>query len=69
IRELITELAPLSAAKRRQRHPCLGLTRSAIMVQGALSYATLLEELGLSDLRVNGYGAKLGGLLEYHRAQ
>ncbi|MCB9833030.1 MAG: hypothetical protein H6807_11205 [Planctomycetes bacterium] len=63
IRTMAAELAPLQAAERRRRHPCLAPTRSQIFVHGALIYVALLEALGLEELRINGYGMKLGGLI------
>ena len=64
IAEMIKKMSPLSPAERRQQWPCLGPKRSIIFVHGAMIYLTLLDSLGLSEVRVNGFGMKLGGLLE-----
>ena len=67
IRRMIADLAPLTAAERRSRHPCLGETRSLIFIHGALIYDELLESLGLDDLTVNGFGMKMGAIADWLR--
>lgn len=57
------EMAELSAAERRERYPCLPAARAMIFCQGALIYERLLARLGLDCVQVNGYGTKLGALV------
>ncbi len=64
ISAMVEEMSPLTAAQRRTSHPCLSPTRSTIFVHGALIYEVLLDLLKLDSMVVNGFGMKLGGLIE-----
>lgn len=57
------DFAPLSAARRREIHPCISASRAPIFVHGALVYDAMLEVLGLDEMTVNGFGIKLGAVL------
>ncbi|MEZ6197389.1 MAG: hypothetical protein R3F20_16940 [Planctomycetota bacterium] len=64
IEALIAETAPLTSAARRARHPSLTPVRSAIFVQGAIAWERLLDRLEADSAIVNGWGMKLGALVE-----
>ncbi len=67
LEKMVAEMAPLSAQERRRLHPSLSPTRALIFIHGALIYQVLLEVLEKESFRVNGFGMKLGGLIESRR--